>query len=228
MRGVLGHGAPIARRVGRRSRGKGHGGSRQSQSARAARHCRREEQPLRVVVDPTLSLLLQEDDDDDTTSTYQILTDGFPTVVYHCQPDTDDSLLDLDEEGSVTVQYLEPTAAATTPTVNHKGSCLLSTAALVQDLRQRFGVQHLMVEGGPATAQQFLRERQVDRCLLVRARTVEFAEPLPSGISADFLSQHGLVHRGTVPSGGGVDEIECWSRPDVDWPGAPDELGDWP
>jgi len=194
-----------------------------------------EEQPLRVVLDPTLSLLLpdDDDDDDDSSKTYQILTDGFPTVIYHCQPDTDDSLLDLHEEGSVTVQYLEPTATTTTePAVNHNGSCLLSTAALVQDLRQRFGIEHLMVEGGPATAQQFLRERQVDRCLLVRARTVEFVEPLPSGIDADFLRQNGLVHRGTVPSGGGVDEIECWSRPELDWPSNSasdgDELGDWP
>jgi hypothetical protein len=61
--------------------------------------CDGDEQPLRVVLDPQLTLIL----DDVVEQDYALFRDGLPTVVYHCVPDVDDSLLDLDE--SVTLVY---------------------------------------------------------------------------------------------------------------------------
>jgi len=192
------------------------------------------EQPLRVVIDPSLELLLLttpgDDDDDDASEDeddeqqqYQIFTDGYPTVVYHCQHDVDDSLLDLDER-CVTIVYLEPSSTALADGNNKKPR--LSPHAIVQDLRDRFGVEHLMVEGGPETARQFLLDDLVDRCLVVRASSVQFAEPLPSGITDQVLSKC-MVRLGSLPSGDdGVDEITCWSRPDLPWP--TENLSDWP
>lgn len=189
-----------------------------------------EQQPLRVVIDPSLELLLTtgddeaDDDDDDGEQQYQLFSDGYPTVVYHCQHDVDDSLLDLDER-CVTIVYLEHSTKAADDNNNSNNKQRLSPRAIVQDLRDRFGVEHLMVEGGPETARRFLKDGLVDRCILVRASTVHFAEPLPSGITDQVLSKS-LARLGSLPSGDGVDEITCWSRPDLPWP--TESINDWP
>jgi riboflavin biosynthesis pyrimidine reductase len=186
-------------------------------------------QPLRVVIDPQLLLLTH-----DIERSYQIFTDGYPTVVYHCQKDVDDTLLDLDER-CVTLVYMEPTMPALVENHNHDGpnnnkkrSSILSPRAIVQHLRQHFDVEHLMVEGGPVTARQFLQEDGtsiVDRCLIVRAVTVKFPQPLPSGLSDEYLSEQcGLQCLGRYASG--VDEITCWTRPNLSWPTS--RLEDWP
>lgn len=167
-------------------------------------------QPLRVVIDPSLKLLHS------TYSNYQLLTDGYPLVIYHSQ----EAVEELDDKCSSAVQlvYLKPESSSSS-------SSRLSVMQIVDDLKQRFGVQHIMVEGGPATARAFLEANCVDRCILVKAPNVTFREPLPSGITDAVLQQQAsLVRLGTIDSGG--DAMECWSRPGVPWPAA--ELTDWP
>ena len=87
-----------------------------------------------------------------------------------------------------------------------------------------------MVEGGPTTANSFLREGMVDRAIIVRA-PISFHEPLlwepwSSSFASSPLEAAGLVLLGTEMSG--ADTIEYWSRPDKDWPSNPDSLSSWP
>jgi riboflavin biosynthesis pyrimidine reductase len=96
---------------------------------------------------------------------------------------------------------------------------------IVDDLRNRYNVQHLMIEGGPITVQQFIRSQQVDRLILVRAKTVTFASPYPSNFTTSFFQEVGnLVYHGEYISGD--DTIECWTRPSFDWPTS--VLEHWP
>jgi len=163
-------------------------------------------QPLRVVVDPQLSLVWQE-----LQQEYTLLKDGLPTVIYHSVPDVDDSLLDLDE--TVTMVYLPPTLS----------DGRMSLSELWKNLQARFTVKHLMVEGGPHTALGFLRHGLVDRVILVRAPMC-FQQPLESGITKEVLQESGLVCRGTGTLG--MDQVEYWSRPELSWPTK--RLSDWP
>lgn len=164
------------------------------------------QQPLRVVVDPTLRMFTKN-----SSSHYQLLTDGYPVVIYHCQSESVERHVHL---GSAAVQlvYLEPQSNGTK----------LSVTQIVHNLIHRFGVQHLMVEGGPVTARAFLEADQIDRCILVKA-PVTFSEPLLSGITDDVLEKT-MVRLGSIESG--VDTVECWSRPHLPWPTA--KLCDWP
>jgi riboflavin biosynthesis pyrimidine reductase len=181
-------------------------------------------QPIRVVLDPRLSLLLEAVEE---AKSYKLFNDGLATVVYHSVRDVDFSSLNL--SGSVTCVYLPSSAAtATTATTTNEDSPrrggLMSAKEIVQDLSERFNVHHLMVEGGPATAQLFLQEEVVDRVILVRA-PLSFRQPLDAGISSVVLEKAGLQFLGLVASEN-VDEIECWSRPGNPWPA--EELSDWP
>jgi riboflavin biosynthesis pyrimidine reductase len=186
-------------------------------------------QPIRVVLDPRLSLLLEDAIEGKANSrSFQLFQDGLPTVVYHSVRDVDYSSLNLSE--SVTCVYLPSSAAATeteTSTTNkdspRQGSHM-SAKAIVQDLSERFNVHHLMVEGGPATAKLFLQENVVDRVILVRAPLC-FRRPLDAAISSTVLKQAGLQFLGLTTLEN-VDQIECWSRTGSPWPA--EELGDWP
>jgi len=87
-----------------------------------------------------------------------------------------------------------------------------------------------MVEGGPETANSFLREEMVDRAIIVRA-PISFHKPLlwepwSSSLAAPPLEAAGLICVGTEMSG--VDTIEYWSRPNKGWPSDPDPLTSWP
>ena len=174
-------------------------------------------QPLRVVLDPRLSLLLEQLEEG---TSYQLFHDGLPTVVYHSVRDVDyDSLNLLD---SVTCIYL-PTTVQDNDGLRRAGE-YISAKAVVDDLAQRFQVRHLMVEGGPATAKLFLEESLlVDRVILVKA-PLYFREPLNAGIASQVLEKARLKLLGTVESG--VDRMECWSLSDQPWPSK--ELGEWP
>lgn len=172
-----------------------------------------EKQPLRVVIDPRLSLLLESVEEG---KSYQLFEDGLQTAVYHSVRDVDESSLNLLE--TVTLVYL--------PAVKHDGiqsGEYVSVEAVVQDLADRFQVRHLMVEGGPATAKLFLEKRLVDRVVLVKAPLC-FRKPLDAGITTGVLDKAGLELLGSVASG--ADEIECWSLSDKPWPTK--DLGDWP
>lgn len=170
-----------------------------------------QQQPLRVVLDPQLRL---------DTNEYQLFTDGHRTLVYH-----------RDAEASSATTLADTTTFIGLPVHDEDDddNRLAMIHAVCHDLATHRGVQHLMVEGGPATAHAFLAAGRVDRCLLVRATTVAFAAPLPSGLATPHeVQQYGLQQIGTYPSGGGVDEIECWSM-DGTWPSGSDRpLSDWP
>jgi riboflavin-specific deaminase-like protein len=163
-------------------------------------------QPLRVVIDPTLRLISSPKFEE-----YQLLSDGYPTVIYHRQKSIEDhSVL------SSAVQLVHMPSS-------NVDSTQISVAEVVQHLHRRFEVQHLMVEGGPKTAEAFLRAQSIDRCLLVRA-PIRFRDPIPSGISRVVLEAASLQFLGSIPSG--RDVIECYSQMSVPWP-SPD-LSSWP
>lgn len=162
-------------------------------------------QPLRVVLDPSLRLLGEQMADN-----YVLFADGLPTVVYHCVEDVDDSLLDLND--SITCVCLPR---------DENGD--LNVAEVVASLSKRFGVNHLMVEGGPQTARRFLAAKLIDRALVVKAPLC-FKEPLPSGIDQELLERSGLQLLGSSPSGD--DQIDYWTRPNLLWP--TEKLSDWP
>jgi len=76
-------------------------------------------------------------------------------------------------------------------------------------LETKYGVARLMVEGGPATARAFLRERLVDRAVVVRA-PVTFKDPVPSLIDATLLRETGLAFLGKHRWSD--DEVSLWGR----------------
>ena len=172
-------------------------------------------QPLRVVVDPRLSLLLGRLNDG---KSYQLFEDGLPTVVYHCVSDVDETSLNLME--GVDVIHLPP---ANSIDEELRAGEYLSNSGLLSDLSERFKIGHLMVEGGPLTTRLFLAHKLIDRALVVKAPLC-FKEPLDSGLSDELFEEAGLQKLGTRPSG--VDTIEYWSRPNLPWP--TEELEGWP
>ena len=76
-------------------------------------------------------------------------------------------------------------------------------------MKDEFDISHIMVEGGPETAKQFLMEGMVDRVILVKA-PLTFKEPLLSNISTSTLENSGLkfVARDMLD----VDTVEYWSK----------------
>ena len=165
-----------------------------------------EKQPLRIILDPQLSLFNDQEEEEEE-ETYQLFSGGYPTLVYHCCSKTVSHVHD-----SVACVYVEP----------DETNLRLPILSICRDLEESRNVQHLMVEGGPFTARAFLQAGVVNRCLLVRAQSVRFSDPVPLGI--DNLNDYELRHLGTVPSG--VDEIECWAKENDKWP--TEKLEDWP
>ena len=160
-------------------------------------------QPVRVVMDPNLSLLKNSD------KSFALFHDGLDTVVY-CTNESSVNVFD-DVSDNVTIVAL--------PTQNDG---TLSTRDVLEDLRSR-GLYHIMVEGGPATASLFLQEQLVDRAILIRA-PVKFVEPVPSNMSTITLTNAGLEFLGSCTSD--EDVVDYWSRPELPWP--TEELTDWP
>ena len=175
----------------------------------------KKDQPLRVILDPRLSLILAELNEG---VRYQVLDDGLPTVVYHCVPDVDMSSVNLLE--SVKLVYLP---SAEDPPEGSRPGRYFSPQAVVENLKSNFQVQHLMIEGGPQTALNFLQENLVDRAIIVRA-PIRFEEPYPSGITSQTLQDTGLELIGTRSNG--IDTIDFWARPGQSWP--TDSIEDWP
>ena len=101
----------------------------------------------------------------------------------------------------------------------------LSAKAISNILATEFGIHHIMVEGGPNTAIQFLKEGMVDRAIIVTA-PMKFKDPLPSNISPieDMMEKAGLQRVGTHKLG--VDTVDCFSRPNLPWPTA--SISSWP
>ena len=81
-----------------------------------------------------------------------------------------------------------------------------------------------MVEGGPATALSFLKACLIDRVILVRATSVTFARPVPSGLGDEVFEGCGLERVGGYELD--VDLVECWSKGGLPWPSK--EAESWP
>lgn len=161
------------------------------------------DQPTRVIIDPSLRL---------TDGDYTILKDGIPTIVYHLQ--TESSKASPNED--VAFVGLKQSSYA-------DGSrSMISPSQVVKDLRKR-GLNHIMVEGGPATARAFLDARLVDRAILVRA-PIEFEIPVPAEMDTKAMNRAGLQLIGTSDMGG--DTVEYWTRNGSSWPS--EELSMWP
>lgn len=162
-------------------------------------------QPLRVIIDPQLTLL-------ENMHEYTIFQDGHATLLAH-----------VVEKSSIHVPIPTFVQFVRVPSVDPSNPSRMDLTALMQMLQNLYNVKHLMVEGGPQTASSFLRAGLVDRCILVRASTVTFRQSVPSGISDSILHDAGLTMLGVTACG--VDHIHCWSKL-PSWPA--EQLGDWP
>ena len=152
-------------------------------------------QPVRVVIDPSLTLIDGE---------YAILRDDLPTIIYHLQNRTTKA---TPSESLTFVEIIQPD--------NNDGKkSLISPSIILKDLASR-GLQHIMVEGGPATAREFLDARVVDRAILVRAPII-FDIPVPAEMDENTLARAGLELIGTTKLGG--DTIEYWTINGSPWP----------
>mmetsp|Transcript_16707 Transcript_16707/g.21146 ORF Transcript_16707/g.21146 Transcript_16707/m.21146 type:complete len:157 (+) Transcript_16707:2-472(+) len=102
----------------------------------------------------------------------------------------------------------------------------LSIKEILRDLSSR-NIHHVMVEGGPATAIQFLQHKLVDRAIFVRA-PVTFIEPVPSGMSDEMIKEAGLTLLREEKCGD--DTIEYWSKDGAPWPSIDGAFDDmlWP
>lgn len=160
-------------------------------------------QPVRVVIDPSLSLI---------DGNYSLLNDGLQTIIYHLQ--TNSPVVSPNEH--VILVGLEPSEG------EFDGTSFISPTAVVKDLDDR-GFRHIMVEGGPATARAFLKSGVVDRAILVRA-PIEFEKPMPAMMNERTLELAGLEMIGTAVFGS--DRVEYWTRNGMVWPN--EKLQMWP
>lgn len=176
-------------------------------------------QPVRVIIDPKLSLVLEESNE---SNPFQVFDDGLPTVVYHCVNDLDRSSLNLSE--NTTCVFLPPPASHVNTIEFLRSGEYISAVDIVDNLSRRFEIKHLMVEGGPVTARLFLQSKLVDRVILVKAPMC-FRKPLDAKLSDELFQQAGLQKLGPILSCG-VDTIECWAKQDVGWP--TEEVRNWP
>ena len=166
-----------------------------------------QQQPVRVVIDSTLSLL-------NSNETFAMFHDELETIVYCSQESWKEQCKNpFLKNDCVTLVPL--------PFTNKKN--VLSVTSIVQDLKENQDIYHVMVEGGPATARLFLQEHLVDRAILIRA-PVKFSKPVASHISTVTFKNAGLVLLGTTTRDGDV--VEYWSRPELKWP--TENVADWP
>ena len=204
-------------------------------------------QPTRVVLDSNLELI-RDHIDKNCEKTYKMLEDGLPVIIYHsgtAEADGDDVKAFLKDRPAITlvdVSKLQP-ARESGETTNIQGGSLqtfsaparpastsLSPQLVMQDLHSR-EINHIMVEGGAATALSFLRAGMVDRAIIVKA-SVRFQEPLDSKINKNVLEQDGgLKLLGTSADKGdmfGGDVHQYWVRDygQEGWPS--DVLTGWP
>lgn len=158
-------------------------------------------QPVRVVIDPRCQLEWKE---------YKIVNDGLPTI-----------MVSQSHDNTKSKEFPNVQCIQVPPTVENDGK--LSPREIVRILKTKHDIHHIMVEGGPMTARQFLKEGIVDRAILVHA-SINFKEPLPSNLSSANFEEAGLkcVGEGTL----GVDRVEYWSRPELPWPADP--TSSWP
>ena len=162
------------------------------------------EQPVRVVIDPTLRILEGKENGGDAGGSFALLHDEHRTIVYYSEGRSLPPNNPLGKLKEVALEAISPTTEG-----------VLSPTQILSDLHSK-GIHHVMVEGGPATAIQFLKEGVVDRAMMFRA-PMRFVDPVTSGMSNDTLEQAGLVLLKSMPCG--EDVVEYWTRNGEDWPG---------
>jgi diaminohydroxyphosphoribosylaminopyrimidine deaminase / 5-amino-6-(5-phosphoribosylamino)uracil reductase len=163
-------------------------------------------QPIRVVIDPKLQIDLKE---------FKIATDGLPTIIVYAL-DSQNGKESPRQQYSIRKNNEFPNVILLGLVPNEIGSRrMISTKNLIAVLRREFDIQHVLVEGGPNTALQFLQEEMVDRAIVVRA-PMSFSEGLPSNISSKTLLDAGLVKVSSYLLD--ADKVTCYSRPDKPWP----------
>ncbi len=168
-------------------------------------------QPVRVVIDPSLKIIGDNYE-------YAMLKDGHKALIYHC---TDK----IAESGESKFFHENVELVKVSTEKNSSTDSKLSVKAILHDLSAR-NIHHVMVEGGPETAKQFLKHKLVDRAILVRA-PVTFIEPVPSGMSDEMMAEAGLTLSQEEKSGD--DTIEYWSKDGAPWPSVNEALEDiWP
>ncbi len=179
------------------------------------------EQPLRVIIDPSLRFVIQSSLSQHNHS-YQLLTDGYPLIIFHSRNDTktNPTLCSVVTKlpSSVQLKYVSPI-----DDMNFSNASRLDVKQIWDHLQKIYNVEHLMVEGGPTTARLFLQSKLIDRCILVHA-PIRFSDPIIANITPTVLRSANLTRLGSIPSG--QDILECWSRPDLPWPA--NSARDWP
>jgi riboflavin biosynthesis pyrimidine reductase len=186
---------------------------------------KQKQQPVRVIVDPQLDLKLDQ---------FKIFKDGLATIVVHAvaddiQTSTSQSKQNNEKEmcnvpfvKTTNKDYPNVTFLGLRP-ISDQGKQRLSTRHICYVLAKEFDIHHIMVEGGPNTALQFLKDGTVDRAILVYA-PISFKDPLLSSISTTILDQAGLEPIGKYTLG--VDSVKCLSRPNIQWPS--NDVSSWP
>jgi len=173
------------------------------------------EQPARVVLDPQLKIFGNTGEQADGQYKYTLLKDDLTTRVYY--GNVEEKKLPLLLQDSVT---LVNTAYQSDGT-NQR----LSPHNIIQDLKSE-GFRHLMIEGGSATAIEFLSEKLIDRAIMIRA-PMDFIDPVSSGMSDAMMNEAGLELLKAVPCGD--DTVEFWSKVGIPWPtGGTVKLWEWP
>lgn len=186
-------------------------------------------QPVRVIIDPYLKLIFGDNDEHDNLDDrilnelkYSLFKDGHRVIIYHLRDSLTYHEIDIPE--GVSLQYIDVTTQTSTSGSDgiEENSSYLSPSAILKDLNSK-GIYHIMVEGGPATAQEFLKEKVVDRAIIINA-PVTFDEPVPSNISNETFQSAGLQFVGKTVSGNDV--IQYWTKTGTSWP--TESLNDWP
>ncbi len=163
-------------------------------------------QPVRVVIDSNLQILNSEFAD--SGGKYKMLQDGLATIVYHSSKN-----YHMQNEEHPNLTLVE---------IPRRKNGNISPKEIIQDLASK-QIHHIMVEGGPATAINFLQEGLVDRAIIIRA-PVNFIDPVPSGMTNDTLKDAGLVLLEGRQCGD--DTVEYWVRVGNSWPTT--NVADWP
>jgi riboflavin-specific deaminase-like protein len=163
-------------------------------------------QPIRVILDPKLRLDLNR---------FKVSTDGLTTIIVY-------ALEDEKDEGSVKDGYFVtthdefPNVSLLGIVPDNAGAIFpISTKTMINVLRSQFQIHHILVEGGPRTARQFLQEQMVDRVIVVEA-PITFAKGLPSNINSTTIQGAGLAQVNNYMLD--VDRVTCYSRPNLSWP----------
>ena len=186
-------------------------------------------QPVRVVIDSKLQILDDHGDGDDELKKeqtgYKMLKDGLETIVYHSCQDNQLSDFHANNQNLQVVNVGVSISASKTTSTASMNVSMISPKKIIQDLNAK-NINHIMVEGGPATAIQFLKEKVVDRAILIRA-PVTFIDPVPSGMKDDMLREAGLVRLELEDElMCGDDTVEYWVREGDNWPTP--NVADWP